>query len=1005
MDFGENKLYLRISDEENDMVRTKSGHLAIGLGKEVEKHSDEVIQAVMMMKKEKFYSMKKMKKIHRIFGHPGKDKLSSLLADAGHLDGAVSKLLKKIQDSCSICKRYKRKASKPKVGLPKSREVNHIVSVDLKPVKEFMGVDDNRHIVYMVDEFSKYTVAGIAKNKEAETVGKVILKSWCLDGLGYPVKGFFMDNGSEFLGGHLKALCKKIGAKIKLTPSYSPWSNGSCERRHGVIDLTLKKLMADDKSVSLEDALSHAVWARNMEIGRYGLSPFQVVYGRAPSIPGVLDGDVLTDGRVTDSEVIRNHFRRQDKARESLRQADTNSRIKDAIKSRIQPYHDQIYEKGDKVIYLNKDDDWDGPGEVQAIESKTIWITQNGQLKKVASCRLRPWIEESESSESEESTDDEEESDLEVPVEEVESTEPGNIENSEHKTLSESISSSEIEPTIGSSEEQKKSTRRMENDEMLECDKHEDLRPKRGSLVTVKMKNGDTFGSINVKHVGKKSSSKKYSCWMEIHGVLQEINFSTDVDAWKYEKKQSVEFNNESYSEDGQHYSTGLENVRDKETSMDATGVFFLQRNDPVEVLATLVPAKDYNHPEVQDVMEQELQKWKTFGAYEIVEDVGQETIDGRWIIQKKVEYDGLKVNLKARYCLRGFKEENKPRSDSPTVDRMSTKLLYAVTAQMKGWTLESIDVTAAFLQGDELDRDIFVVPPKEANNQGLLWKMKKAAYGLCDASRRWWTKVVEYLISLGGRTMIGDECVIYFHVDGYLRGMVTIHVDDFQSGGDPYFRKNVMDKLAEMFKISKREITKFKYTGVDVEHCDDGSIIIDQDAYKDSLKTISMDGKDDLERSLNKKEYKEFRGAAGKLSWLSDMTRPDLAYDSVSLSGHNKDARVKDIKSMNKLIERAKKTSGKIRFSKVTEDIHDAKILAISDASHLRRDEKTKGVMGRFIFLSDKEEKNVCPISWKSKTIATVCKSAKSAETRSADKCIEEAVYVARCIRMQVTY
>ena len=77
---------------------------------------------------------------------------------------------------------------------------------------------------------------------------------------------------------------------------------------------------------------------------------------------------------------------------------------------------------------------------------------------------------------------------------------------------------------------------------------------------------------------------------------------------------------------------------------MDATGVFFLQRNDPIEILATMVPSKDYKHPEVQDVMEQELQKWKTFGAYDIVEDVGQERIDGRWIVQKKDEHDGLKV-------------------------------------------------------------------------------------------------------------------------------------------------------------------------------------------------------------------------------------------------------------------------------------------------------------------------------------------------------------------------
>ena len=129
-------------------------------------------------------------------------------------------------------------------------------------------------------------------------------------------------------------------------------------------------------------------------------------------------------------------------------------------------------------------------------------------------------------------------------------------------------------------------------------------------------------------------------------------------------------------------------------------------------------------------------------------------------------------------------------------------------------------------------------------------------------------------------------------------------------------------------------------------------------------------------------------------------MTRPDLAYESVEHSGHNKDAKVKDLKSINKLIDRAKKTSQKIRFGKVTKNINDAKVFAICDASHMRRDEKTKGVMGRFIFLSDQEEKTVCPIMWKSKTIATVCKSAKSAETRSADKCIEDAVYIARCLK-----
>ena len=61
-----------------------------------------------------------------------------------------------------------------------------------------------------------------------------------------------------------------------------------------------------------------------------------------------------------------------------------------------------------------------------------------------------------------------------------------------------------------------------------------------------------------------------------------------------------------------------------------------------------------------------------------------------------------MKVNLKARLCLRGFKEENKPRSDSPTVDRLSTKILYAIAAN-QGWNIECIDVTSAFLQGEDL--------------------------------------------------------------------------------------------------------------------------------------------------------------------------------------------------------------------------------------------------------------------------------------------------------------
>ena len=54
--------------------------------------------------------------------------------------------------------------------------------------------------------------------------------------------------------------------------------------------------------------------------------------------------------------------------------------------------------------------------------------------------------------------------------------------------------------------------------------------------------------------------------------------------------------------------------------------------------------------------------------------------------------------------------------------------------------------------------------------------------------------------------------------------------------------------------------------------------------------------------------------------------------------------------------------------------------------------------VGGEMIFLSNSQG-NVSPIFWKSKTIRKVCKSTKSAETRAAEKAVDESIYLAKMI------
>ena len=173
-----------------------------------------------------------LKRINKIFGHPRPEQIQTMFKDAGVFDENINKKLMKICKSCQICHKYQKNVPKPKVGLPKAREVNEIISIDLKPVSSLLGnKNDTRYIVYSVCEFSKFITGGISPNKEAENVAKVILDISCLKGLGYPTGGFFMDNGTEFKKNFVSDLARRLGVTVSLTPSYSPWSNGIAERR------------------------------------------------------------------------------------------------------------------------------------------------------------------------------------------------------------------------------------------------------------------------------------------------------------------------------------------------------------------------------------------------------------------------------------------------------------------------------------------------------------------------------------------------------------------------------------------------------------------------------------------------------------------------------------------------------------------------------------------------------------------------------------------------------
>ena len=96
------------------------------------------------------------------------------------------------------------------------------------------------------------------------------------------------------------------------------------------------------------------------------------------------------DAVINESDAaMKLHFDRQEKSRILFSQADCSHRLKDAEGARIQLYHDTIYRIGEEIFFLDEDDLWNGPAVVLGTESKTVLVSSDGQVEKVAVARVR----------------------------------------------------------------------------------------------------------------------------------------------------------------------------------------------------------------------------------------------------------------------------------------------------------------------------------------------------------------------------------------------------------------------------------------------------------------------------------------------------------------------------------------------------------------------------------------------------------------------------------------
>ena len=319
--------------------------------------------------------------MHRQFGHSTSEKLKKLIKSSNIDDRELLEIIDTIDNKCQVCMKYKKTKLRPSVGFSLSKDFNDVVAVDLKPTN---GI----HILHIIDHATRFSAAAVVKSKRKEEIVDAFIKHWIAI-FGAPGK-ILSDNGGEFNNDLFHELGEQFNIVITSTPAESLWSNGIVERHNAVLGKMVHKLMLDEKRFPIDVIVAWSVSAKNALNTCYGYSPNQLVFGRNPNFPSNLTNNPPAMEDITYSELVSKHLCAMHEARKAFIEAESNDKLRRALKTKTRVTTGISYDLGDLVYYKRKDSEkWKGPGKVIGKENKQLLVKHGGHYIRVHPCSFQ----------------------------------------------------------------------------------------------------------------------------------------------------------------------------------------------------------------------------------------------------------------------------------------------------------------------------------------------------------------------------------------------------------------------------------------------------------------------------------------------------------------------------------------------------------------------------------------------------------------------------------------
>ncbi|KAI2509134.1 GAG-pre-integrase domain [Fragilaria crotonensis] len=309
---------------------------------------------------------------------------------------------------------------------------------------------------------------------------------------------------------------------------------------------------------------------------------------------------------------------------------------------------------------------------------------------------------------------------------------------------------------------------------------------------------------------------------------------------------------------------------------------------------------------------------WKKFPRDKLN---GRKPIPVKWIFKIKEEQDGT-LRYKSRIVLKGYvmvpgvdyTESFSPVATDTTVRLAITIALYR---QDEGWTIEMIDIEAAFLNAElEDDKPVFAEWPEGIVELGYITEdelrrycimLTRPMYGGVDVPRLFMKTLRKYLTKhMNMIQSLVDPCMYYWKdTKGRMTLMAVVHVDDVILVGSKKAIEEFKTKLKERFNISDLGKLK-KHLGVwyDWSVDENGNVIIIAKMNKledeivetyekitgKEVKTYDTPGYPNKYLSKNEGptvNMTDYRSMVGKIMYLTTKLAPDLANAARELAQH----------------------------------------------------------------------------------------------------------------------